>query len=250
MAKILTGPPNLVIEQPARAEFPIWRSMVVLLSVGLTLLFCLFFQDVDTQSEAGVVMNLPSSLGKFLGFDEDVTPAERVILPPDTEFAKKRYVGFGSSDISTELVLSGAQRQSIHRPQVCLVGQGWTIQKEEAQTIQLADGKAQRVRILTLSRTENGVPRIGYFIYWFIGKDKTTDSHFERIFLTSWDRIVHRVNHRWAYVIVSGILPPGTKVTDTAQQQLQRNLVAFAREIIPSIQKPQVNSAARSATLR
>jgi hypothetical protein len=38
-----------------------------------------------------------------------------------------------------------------------------------------------------------------------VGKDKTTDDHFERIFLTSWDRIVHRVNHRWAYVIVSSL---------------------------------------------
>jgi hypothetical protein len=249
MAKIAAPAPNLVVEQPPRAEFPVWRSIVVLLSVGSTLLFCLLFQEVDTQSEAGVVMSLASSLGKFLGFDEDVTPAERVILPPDTEFAKKRYVGFGSSDITTEIVLSGAQRQSIHRPQVCLVGQGWAIQKEEAQTIQLADGKAQKVRILTLSRTENGVPRTGYFIYWFIGKDKTTDSHFERIFLTSWDRIVHRVNHRWAYAIVSAILPPGTKVTDPAQQQMQRNLLAFTRDFIPLIQKPEVNSAAPRAAL-
>jgi Protein of unknown function (DUF3485) len=242
MPKTVATVPNPAVEKAGKLEFPVWRSVVVLLLVGLALLLCLLFQDVNTQSEAGAVMNLPSSVGKFLGFDEDVTPAERVILPPDTEFAKKRYVGFGSSDVTTEIVLSGAQRQSIHRPQVCLVGQGWTIQKEETQTAQLADGKAQKVRILTLSRTENGVPVIGYFVYWFIGKDKTTDSHFERIFLTSWDRIVHRVNHRWAYVIVSGILPPGEKVTEGAQQQLQRNLLAFTRDIIPLIQKPQVNA--------
>jgi hypothetical protein len=60
-------------------------------------------------------------------------------------------------------------------------------------TITLADGRVQKVRKLTLARTQDGVQIVGYFIYWFVGKDKTTDDHFERIFLTSWDRIVHRV---------------------------------------------------------
>src|SRR4029077_13613693 len=134
------------------------------------------------------------------------------------------------------------QRQSIHRPQVCLVGQGWAIQKEETIPITLADGEVQKVRKLTLVRTQDGMQIVGYFIYWFIGKDKTTDDHIERIFLTSWDRIVHRVNHRWAYVIVSSTLPHESKVTDRERLKVLSDLLSFTRELIPRIQRPEVNA--------
>ena len=220
----------------------LWRSFILVLLTGLTLLACRLFHDVDTKTEPGVIMNLPDSIGDYLGFGTDITESERVILPRDTEFAKKRYSGFGLPEITTEIVLSGAQRQSIHRPQVCLVGQGWTIQKEETIPITLGDGRVQKVRKLTLVRTQDGVQIVGYFIYWFIGKDKTTDDHLERIFLTSWDRIVHRVNHRWAYVIVDAILPPEPKVTAGERQKVLSDLISFARELIPKIQRPEVNA--------
>jgi hypothetical protein len=220
----------------------LWRCFILVLLTGLTLLACRLFHDVDTKTEPGVIMNLPDSIGDYIGFDSDITESERVILPRDTEFAKKRYTGFDLPEITTEIVLSGAQRQSIHRPQVCLVGQGWTIQKEETIPITLADGRVQKVRKLTLVRTQDGVQVVGYFVYWFIGKDKTTDDHFERIFLTSWDRVVHRVNHRWAYVIVDAILPPEPKVTAGERQKVLSDLISFTGELIPQIQRPEVNA--------
>jgi len=221
----------------------LWRGFILVLLTGLTLLACQLFHDVDAKTEPGVVMNLPDSVGDYLGFDTDITESEHLILPRDTEFAKKRYEGFDLPEITTEIVLSGAQRQSIHRPQVCLVGQGWAIQKEETIPITLADGRVQKVRKLTLVRTQEGVQIMGYFIYWFIGKDKTTDDHVERIFLTSWDRIVHRVNHRWAYVIVSSSLNPGLKITEQEKNQVLSDLISFTGQMIPMIQRPQVNTA-------
>jgi hypothetical protein len=219
-----------------------WRALVLVLLAGLTFLACRLFHDVNTKTEPGVIMNLPDSIGAYIGFDTDITESERVILPRDTEFAKKRYSGFDRPEITTEIVLTGAQRQSIHRPQVCLVGQGWAIQKEETIPIRLADGREQKVRKLTLLRTQGGVQILGYFIYWFVGKDKTTDDHIERIFLTSWDRIVHRVNHRWAYVIVSAILPAQPAVTAPERQKVLSDLVSFTGELIPQIQRPEVNA--------
>jgi hypothetical protein len=233
-----------IAERPREAfRESLWRSFILVLLAGLTLLACRLFHDVDTKTEPGVLMNLPDGIGSYLGFDTDVTEGERLILPRDTEFAKKRYDGFNMAEITIEIVLSGAHRQSIHRPQVCLVGQGWAIQKEETIPITLADRRVQKVRKLTLVKTEDGKQIVGYFIYWFIGKDKTTDDHLERIFLTSWDRIVHRVNHRWAYVIVSSILNPGLKVTEQEKKQVLSDLISFTGQMIPMIQKPQVNSA-------
>ena len=69
----------------------LWRGFILVLLTGLTLLACRLFHDVDTTTEPGVVMNLPDSVGDYLGFDTDVTESEHLILPRDTEFAKKRY---------------------------------------------------------------------------------------------------------------------------------------------------------------
>jgi hypothetical protein len=232
------------VEGPPREGFreSQWRCFILVLLAGITLLACWLFHGVEAKTEPGVIMNLPDNIGNYLGFETDVTESEHLILPRDTEFAKKRYNGFDLPEITTEIVLSGAQRQSIHRPQVCLTGQGWAIQKEETIPIVLADGREQKVRKLTLVRTQDGMQIVGYFIYWFIGRDKTTDDHMERIFLTSWDRIVHRVNHRWAYVIVNSILPSQPTVTALERQKVLSDLVSFTGELIPQIQRPEVNA--------
>jgi hypothetical protein len=223
--------------------FPLWKSMVAILVIALSGLLVYSGRGVNGQTGAGVTMKLPDSVGNYLGFGVEVSEAERIILPKDTEFANKRYVGPTPEQINCEIVLSGAQRNSIHRPQICLVGQGWTIHEERAIPIQLANGRQQRVRLLTISRIESGRTVLGYYLYWFVGKDKTTDDHFERIFLTSWDRIVHRVNHRWAYVIVSSLLP-GDQLSDKEKSRVANNLIGFTREIIPKIQNPAVNQPA------
>jgi len=196
-------------------------------------------RDMNQDREAGVNMSLPDSLPGYLGFDEAVSEAELHILPKDTEFAKKRYVGSAPVDVSCEIVLSGAAKSSIHRPQVCLVAQGWTIQQERTIPITLANGQSQDVRVLTIGRKEGSQSFTGYFIYWYVGKDRTTAYNFKRILLTSWDRVVRRVNHRWAYVTISGALPAGSD-SESANQRLLNDLVDFTRGIIPVIQRPQV----------
>src|SRR6516165_1186969 len=70
----------------------LWRCFILLLLAGLTLLACRLFHDLDTKTEPGVIMNLPDSIGNYLGFDMGIDERERLILPGDTEFAKKRYI--------------------------------------------------------------------------------------------------------------------------------------------------------------
>ena len=43
-----------------------------------------------------------------------------------------------------------------------------------------------------------------YYAYWFVGKDRETPFHLERMFWMAWDRIIHNVAHRWAYIAVAG----------------------------------------------
>jgi hypothetical protein len=216
--------------------FPLWRSAVVIILIGFCVLLVSGFHGVDNETESGVSMTLPDSLGDYLGFNSDITAEERIGLPEDTEFVKKRYIGPNPEEINCEIVLSGAHKNSIHRPQVCLVAQGWTIRDEKPIQVLLPDRREQRVRLLTLSRTENGQLIVGYYLYWFVGKDRTTDDHFQRILLSSWDRVLKGVNHRWAYVIVSSFIPT-RDLSEQKKTQLLGDLIAFSGEIIPRIQK-------------
>jgi hypothetical protein len=221
--------------------FPLWRSLVALLFVVLAASAVYRTREANGISEAGVNMALPDTVGGYLGFDRAISGSERQFLPKDTEFAKKGYIGVDPTEITCEIVLSGAQRNSIHRPQVCLIGQGWTIVDEKPLPVLLASHRRQRVRVLTLTRVEDGRKIDGYFLYWFVGKDATTDDHFERVLLTSWDRVTRGTNHRWAYVIVSGIMPK-ERDSEEARNELLDHLTSFTRDIIPLIQKSQVNA--------
>ena len=220
---------------------PLGRSLVVVIVTGLAAGLIYLGRDMNQDREAGVNMSLPDSLPGYLGFEEAPSEAELHILPKDTEFAKKRYVGSAPVDVRCEIVLSGAAKSSIHRPQVCLIAQGWTIYQEQTIPITLGNGHSQEVRVLTIGRKEEGKVFTGYLIYWYVGKDRTTADNFQRILLTSWDRVVRRVNHRWAYVTISGALPGGSD-SKSANKWLLNDLVDFTRGIIPVIQQPQVNA--------
>jgi exosortase len=241
-----TGLANREVPDHVRVSppfFPWERSLVVLTATGLAAGLIYLGRDMNQDREGGVKMVLPDSMPGYLGFNEAAAPAELLILPKDTEIVKKRYVGGASVDVGCEIVLSGATKSSIHRPQVCLIAQGWTIQREQTIPITLSNGLSQKVRILTIGRTEEGRVYTGYYIYWYVGKDRTTEDNFERILLTSWDRVVRRVNHRWAYVTISSLLAGDGRDSEYSKRVLV-DLVSFTRDIIPLIQKPQVNAVA------
>ena len=238
------GSVNRKVPDHVRVSPPVFllgRSLAVLAATGLAAGLIYLGRDMNQDREGGVKMVLPDSVPGYLGFDEAASPAELLVLPKDTEIVKKRYVGAAPVDVGCEIVLSGATKSSIHRPQVCLIAQGWTIREEQTIPVTLPDGHSQKIRVLTIGRTEGGQVYTGYYIYWYVGNDRTTEDNFERIFLTSWDRVVRRVNHRWAYVTISGILPGDGRDSESSKRVLV-DLVNFARDIIPLIQQPGVNA--------
>jgi len=240
------GSVNRKVPDHVRVSPPVFllgRSLAVLAATGLAAGLIYLGRDMNQDREGGVKMVLPDSVPGYLGFDEAASPAELLVLPKDTEIVKKRYVGAAPVDVGCEIVLSGATKSSIHRPQVCLIAQGWTIREEQAIPVTLPDGHSQKIRVLTIGRTEGGQVYTGYYIYWYVGKDRTTDDNFERIFLTSWDRVVRRVNHRWAYVTISGFLR-GDARDSPSSKRILGDLVNFTRDIIPLIQQPEVNAVA------
>ena len=235
------------IQSKPSPGLPWARSLVVVAITVLAIVLISQGQDLNQERVGGVSMNLPDSVPGYLGFDETVSDAEIRILPSDTEFAKKRYIGAAPINIDCEIVLSGATKSSIHRPQVCLVAQGWKINQETTREITLPDGRQQNVSVLHMGRANDNSSYEGFYIYWYIGKDRTTGNNLERILLTSWDRVVRRVNHRWAYVTIGGIIPPGLVASPAAKDRILNDLIDFTKAIIPKIQRETSGAKTASA---
>jgi hypothetical protein len=228
-------------------QISVWRS-VVLLALGFgTLLWCHLTPNVSNVTEGGVKMELPIFVDQFMGQDQEISLSEKVMLPADTKFAKKVYSSLENEYVICQIVLSGGEKRSIHRPETCLPGQGWTIGDARKVPIKLENGQTQNVMKLTLSRIvevgEGDRRKVtNIFYYWFVGKDKTTHEHRERVLLTSWDRVLHNVNHRWAYVIVSGVVPDAKQRGAKSEKETDETLVKFIAKMAPQIQLPGVNS--------
>ncbi|WP_415911034.1 exosortase C-terminal domain/associated protein EpsI [Oleiharenicola sp. Vm1] len=152
---------------------------------------------------------LPDHLGiDWVGQNAPVSAVEREVLPPDTGYSRKNYVSLRDrrQSVFLSIVLSGRDRTSIHRPEICLVGQGWTIRGRSTHEF-VVGGRRFPATVLQIEREVTGprgeVVRVpALLVYWFVGADRIVASHWERVFYTSLDRLRHLQAHRWAYVLM------------------------------------------------
>jgi len=214
---------------------------VAVLAIGFaTFAICVWATPPPGKSEAGIEPVLPNSVGEFWGTDEEISEGERVILPGDTEFAKKRYTDLSGDMINAQIVLAGAEKRSIHRPEVCLPAQGWTLKSGEVVPITLKDGKTLQVMKLRISRlvgAQGAPPRelTSWFLYWFVGKETTTPYHIVRILKTNLDMLLHNTNHRWAYVVVSAPVLKGFTAEGKDSDETLKMAEEFISEVAPEI---------------
>ena len=231
---------------------PVTRLALVPL-VGLAaVLACRLSPPLALQPECGVVMRLPGGADRFLGFPGEMSAEEKSLLPDDTELVRMHYTsagyGPGTRDkADVTLVLAGAERRSIHRPEVCLTGQGWTLLESRTISIEIRPGQTLQVRDLVLEKTaqgEQGARRgvRAHYLYWFVGTDVSTPSHWHRIWLTTWDSVARNVNHRWAYASVMALVTDNLTAEESGQRsrdsaQTLEMLTALISDLAPRFQK-------------
>lgn len=204
------GPPT-----PFRAG---WRVAIVIVAAAVGV--AMFARRINALSPAEAVglrlaadgvnpAELPAFLGtEWMGRSMDVTPIEREVLPPDTGFSRKLYVRWDDPNrrVFVSLVLSGRDRTSIHRPELCLVGQGWTILGSEPREL-VAGGRTWPVTLLHVE-TQAALPggaarRVPALVaYWFVGGDSAAATTGGRMWREACDRLLHWRRNRWAYVLL------------------------------------------------
>ncbi len=232
--------------------------LIAVVILGLAAVLVVTLPEVPAAGEPGVRTDMPARIGRFRGerilycqnlqclrtySDSDhpptnclscgaaldeVSPAERMSLPPDTRIFKRRYTDGGGRLFYVSVVLTGADQRSIHRPQQCLPAQGYVIAR--SRRLSLPEGARPlefnllEVRDGTAARREVRRPLL--FAYWYVGLGRETPSNGMRLLWTATDRLFHRQANPWAYVAVLTDDGPG------AEEQLKAFLVELRAALV------------------
>jgi hypothetical protein len=120
--------------------------------------------------------------------------------------------------------------------------------------VTLANGREIEVMNLTIVRDIEVTPGElrplkSHFLYWFVGKDSTTPHHLVRLAKTNWDMVVKKLQHRWAYVIVSAPVLEGLRPGAKTDEQTLEMLKDFIRQAVPKFQLSEMPADERAAAL-
>lgn len=160
---------------------------------------------------------LPEQILDFASTNEPVTDLELSWLPPDTVFGRRAYA---SDDFrcAISVVLMGRDRTSIHKPQYCLIGQGWIIEKTEVEKVPIPRPYPYDLEVMKLTtsievRNDRGdKERLkGVYVYWFVSDTQLTAQHGERMWWMAKDLITQGILQRWAYVTYFSVCMPGAE---------------------------------------
>ena len=216
-----------------------------------TVIACKFFSDSKTNPVAGVVVWLPNEIFSYEVDTGVMGEEEKKWLPSDTTFLKRVYkedwlpeqeANFRA--LSATLIVAGSDSRSLHRPQVCLTAQHWTIERREVVKLDTEGGPLEVMdfHLVRSVRNADGSVRLdeqgeplelrAHYVYWWIGPDASTASDEERVWLEVWNSILKGRKERWAYPSVM------VWVDNRAEEgEARERAYSFIRKYAPDFQK-------------
>ena len=202
--------------------------------------------DQVVLNEKGGVVNtntvaLPEEVPGYESSTLPVTMVELGWLPPDTTYGRRKYRGLDKFEITTSIVLMGGDRGSIHKPQICLTGQGWTITETKTMKVPMAQPVPYDLPVMRLVARKKWAPPgqqpVEYsavFLYWFVADGQLTPHHGERMWWMARDLLTKGTLQRWAYVSYLAVCMPGQE--EKAYDRLSRFIARTVPEyqLVPS----------------
>ena len=214
------------------------RSGIVLfLCVGVAC-FCFFLPQAKVSNEAGVVLQLPEKVKGYSSVKVDMSQKEKDWLPGSTRYTKRTYYPEGASAsswaaISVSLIVSGGDERSLHRPSVCMDGQGWAIPTKMTRTFEV-DGQEIELMDLFLKRVIDGQVYEAHYYFFWVGRGISTSSYARMKWLSLVDNFTKNVNHRWAYPGIFVHVHPGV---EDRHEHAWRRAKHVIQEVVPHFHK-------------
>jgi hypothetical protein len=197
-------------------------------------------KSLQKLGEPGVRLDLPAFAVPFQSRLLEAAPEEKAGLPKDTSFARRLYwtVEDGQTNyVQVSIVLMGSDRTSIHKPQFCLVGQGWKIAKTEHTQISLKRPQPYELSAMKLTASREidlgqgkSVPLHAIYVYWFVAKDSLTADHWQRMWWMAKNLLLTGTLQRWAYVSFYTTCLPGREA------EAYRRIENLLSQIVPDFQ--------------
>lgn len=195
-----------------------------------------------TQIPGQVQMNiaLPE---RVLDFTSTNIPEPAVAVgyfPADTSYSERMYFDPDGLRIQSTVVLMGADRTSIHRPEYCLPGQGWNIDKRETLTIPITDSPPYQLQVArwnlsTSIQQPDGSKATAFavYVYWYVTKNDETPEHDKMLEQMTLNLFRTGDLQRWAYISYFAVCGSGEQ--DAAFGEIKRLILAQ----VPQFQLPQ-----------
>jgi len=183
-----------------------------------------------------LAVELPEQVLDFKSQAVEPEKIELETLPPDTSFGHRLYSAPDGFGVSLGVVLMGADRTSLHKPEFCLQGQGWKLDASSCTEDQVHmerpwpyDLPVSRI-IATKEGTVRGQPQTmrAVYVYWFVAERKYTARHWQRMWWMAEDLIRTGVLDRWAYVSCLAVCAPGQE--DAAFERVKKFIAAAVPE--------------------
>lgn len=187
------------------------------------------------------------------GYVATVAEADKIVvdmLPADTSLAEVFYTDADGQRVQVTGVLMGMDRTSIHKPQFCLTGAGWTIGESRSERVHLERPQAVDLPVMKLVSTQTveiegrRVPLSGVYVYWFVAGDGVTEDHWRRMWWMAEKLVWQGELQRWAYISYFTTCPPGQE--DAAFERIKK----LMRATVPEFQLAWPEAAAATGVGR
>jgi hypothetical protein len=164
-----------------------------------------------------VRMEIPLPVN-VLNFTSRFVPPDFVTsntLPQETSLSQRVYTAPDGFQLTMNVVMMATDRTSIHKPQFCLLGQGWRIEKTERESVLIPKPHPYQMPFMALTASREielegrKQPVRGVYVYWFVADNALTADHWERMWWMSRELLTTGTLQRWAYVSLFAVCYPG-----------------------------------------
>ena len=155
---------------------------------------------------------------------------ERTVLPKDTRILKRIYQRPADGvRFLVSVVIGGQSKSSLHRPELCMPAQGYTM--SAPRTFEVAGRPFHAIHLLGA-----GSPQSVLAYTFFNQAGVRTASHTRRILVDTWDRTVYNRVDRWVMVTVNASTPYdslGFDIRHDSDRLMLESFLARLSEALP-----------------
>lgn len=194
-------------------------------------------RSTPIEGEVRRTIEMPQAVPGYIVSNRPPDEAVVGALPADTSFGQAMYEDLAGRVIQVNVVMMGADRTSMHKPQFCLPGQGWVIDANKSKIEQVSLSRPRELEMpvmkLVVGRTleaEGAKHQVSaVYVYWFVAEDACTANDSRM-----WSMALHMARtgelQRWAYISYFMLCRPGQE--DAAFEAIKK----LMRVTVPELQ--------------